>query len=324
MTNSAYAAYDISYTQRTPYITVTEYQNAPTAMDTSNLIAGGNMAVQEQALQEVIGRASSWIDQYTCGAWGTLAATQNTENARAWGNRYGQLIIHPKYWPILSVDAFTYGAVGGGYGWGYGSTGDWGTDDSGSGFGTTAASITPAGNIWVEPQQFVVQPTGVVTWNVNSSYGIGPSEYFCQWTYTNGWPVTTLAASAAAGATAITLANVTGVYPGTGLTLYDMPYDEPVQVASTYTPGSTTVPLVSPLQYSHSTTTMATNIPPAVKQAAILATTAFIKQRGSGALVVQDIGEVTRTQSGHSQNSGSDWDQAQLLLQPFKQMFVGY
>jgi len=315
MTNSAYAAYDTSYTQRTPYISVVEYQNAPTAMDISNLIAGGNEQVQMQALQEVIGRASSWIDQYTCGAWGTLAATQNVENGRVWGNRSGQLVVHPKYWPILSVDAFSYSAV---------QTQVYGYGDIQGGFGAAAASITPAGNIWIEPQQFVVQPSGVVTWNVNSTYGIGPGQYFCQWTYTNGWPISQLAASVSAGATSITPSVVTGIYPGTSLTLYDMPNDEVIQVASSYVPGTATVPLVSPLSYSHPATATVTNIPPAIKQAAILLTTAFIKQRGSGALVVQDIGQVTRTQSGHSQNSGADWDQAELLLNPFKQIFVGY
>ena len=316
MTNqSAYAPYDVSYAQRTPYITTTEYINAPTAMDTSNLIAGGNAQVQLEALQEVIGRASSWIDQFTCGAWGTLAATQNVENGRVWGNRSGQLIVHPKYWPILSVDAFSYSAV---------ETQVYGYGEMQGGFGLAAASITPAGNVWIEPQQFVVQPSGVVSWNVNSTYGIGPGQYFCQWTYTNGWPISQLAASVPAGATSITPTTVTGIYPGTSLTLYDMPNDEVIRVASSYVPGSATVPLTSPLSYSHPATATVTNIPPAIKQAAILLTTAFIKQRGSGALVVQDIGAVTRTQSGHSQNSGADWDQAQLLLQPFKQTFVGY
>jgi len=139
---SAYAPYDISYTQRTPYITTTEYLNAPTAMDVSNLIPGGDAQVQIDALQETIGRASSWIDQFTCGAWGSLAATQNVENARVWGNRYGQLIVHPKYWPILSVDAFSFGAIGG-QGWGYEGVG---------GYGSTSASITPAGNIWIDAE----------------------------------------------------------------------------------------------------------------------------------------------------------------------------
>ena len=315
MTNSAYAAYDVSYTQRTPYLSVQEYQNAPTAMDIFNLIPGGDVNVQMQALTEVISRASSWIDQFTCGAWGTLAATQNVENGRVWGNRSGQLIVHPKYWPILSVDAFSYSAV---------QTQVYGYGTMQGGFGAAAASITPAGNVWIEPQQFVVQPSGVVSWNVNSTYGIGPGQYFCQWTYTNGWPISQLAASAAAGATSIQPSVLTGIYPGTSLTLYDMPYDEHIQVASSYVPGEAIVPLTQPLAYAHASTATVTNIPPAIKQAAILATTAFIKQRGSGALVVNDIGELSRTLTGASQNSLSDWDQAETLLKPFRQIMVGY
>jgi hypothetical protein len=315
MTNSAYAAYDVSYTQRTPYLTVQEYQNAPTAMDIFNLIPGGDINVQMQALTEVISRASSWIDQYTCGAWGTLCATQNVENGRVWGNRYGQIIVHPKYWPILSVDTFSYSAV---------TAPGWGAAGATAGFGTNAASISPAGNVWIEPQQFIVQPGGTAQWNLNSTYGITTSEYLCQWTYTNGWPVTTLAQPAVAGDTSITPVTVTGIYPGTNLKIYDMPIDEAITVASTYVPGSAVVPLVSPLWTSHSTSAMITNIPPAIKQAAILATTAFIKQRGSGALVVQDIGELSRTINGASQNSLSDWDQAETLLKPFRQIMVGY
>jgi len=311
---SAYAPFDVSYSQRTPYLTVTEYQNAPTALDIGNLVAGGSPLVQQQALQEVIGRASSWMDQFCCGAWGTLAATQNIENGRVWGNRNGQLVVHPKYWPILSVDTFSYSAIGGN---------QWGVGGLSGGFGTTAASITPAGNIWIEPQQFVVSPSGVSSWNVNSAQGIGTAEYFCEWTYTNGWPVTTLAASVAAGSQSITLTNVTGIFPGTALTLYDMPNDEQIQVASTYSVGASVVPLVSPLQYTHFSA-MATNLPPAIKQAAILATTAFIKERGSGALVVNDIGEVTHSEQGSVQNSAGDWAQAEFLLMPFRQTFVGY
>jgi hypothetical protein len=313
---SAYAPYDISYTKRTPYITVTEYQNAPTSMDISNLIAGGDWNVQMMALQETIARASSWIDQYTCGAWGTLAATQQVENGRVWGNRYGQLVVHPKYWPILSIDAFSYGLISS-PSWGFGG-------DMAGGVGSTAASITPAGNVWIEPQQFIVQPVGAVQWNVNAAQGIGTGQYECQWTYTSGWPVTELAAPATAGDTSITLVDVTGIVPGTRLSIYDMPNDEPIMVSQAYTPGTLSVALGAPLVHSHAISSMVTNIPPAVKQAAILATTAFIKQRGSGAMVVQDIGEVTRTQTGPSQNSGSDWNQAQLLLEPFKQTFVGY
>jgi hypothetical protein len=78
------------------------------------------------------------------------------------------------------------------------------------------------------------------------------------------------------------------------------------------------------MQYAHQSGVMVTNLPPAIKQAAILATTAFIKQRGSGALVVADMGAVTKQQTGFSQNAGSDWDEAKKLLNPYRQTFIGY
>ena len=294
---SAYAPFNTSYELRTPYLTTTEYQAAPTAMDVSNLVSGGP-AQQTSALQETIGRASSWIDQYTCGAWGTLCATQNVENARVWGNRMGQIVVHPNYWQILSVDAFSYSPIG-------------------YGFANATASITPSGNVWIEPQQFVVQPTGITRWQSLGATGVTTSEYFCEWTYTNGWPNTSLSASVDAGAESITPVSVTGLYPGSTVTIYDLPNDEMIQVASSYTVGASVVPLTTPLQYFHDTTATVTNLPPAIKQAAILATTAFIKQRGSGALQVADMGAVTHVDSGFSQNSGDDWYQAMELIKPF-------
>src|SRR5665213_2979273 len=105
---SSFAPFDASYPQRTPYLTAAEYENAPTSMDISNLIPGGSAQSNLNSLIETINRASSWVDQFTCGAWGSLCATQNQENARVWGNRMGQIIVHPKYWPILSVDTFSY------------------------------------------------------------------------------------------------------------------------------------------------------------------------------------------------------------------------
>src|ERR1039458_4367189 len=304
---SAYAAYATSYTNRTPYLSLGEYNNAPTAMDVSNLIAGGNPDAQSSVLAETISRASSWIDQITMGSWGTLAATVNVENARIWGNNAGQLIVHPKYWPLLEVDSFSYAAQG---------------------FANnTAASITPAGNIWIEPMQFIVQPQGVMSWGLNGGGGgiAGGRQYFCTWSYCNGYPVSTLSASVGPGATSIAPVSVTGIYPGTELTIYDDPFDETVQVAASYVPGTATVPLTpaSTLVNDHMAGVMVTNLPPAVKQAAILLTTALIKQRGSGALIVNDIGEVSHTQSSAAQDQAEDVGRAFELLQPFKAIFVG-
>jgi hypothetical protein len=306
----AYANYDQSYTNRIPLLTPQEYTSAPTSMDTSNLV-GGNAQSNATALIETIARASSWVDQFTMGSTGTLAATRNTESYRIWSSRDLTLKVHPRFWPILEVDSFSYAQVGGGFG--------------------NAASVTPAGNVWIEPQEFVVNLNGTSGFGFNSGFGgfggtgIAPcSQYYCTWSYVNGYPVSTLTASVAAGATSITPYSVIGIYPGTTLTLYDLPNDEQVQVAASYVPGAATVPLVGTTAYAHPTGVMVTNLPPAVKQAAILATTAFIKQRGSGALVVADMGAVTHEQTGMSQGSSSDWAEAELLLEPFRQVFVGY
>ena len=302
---SQYASYETSYEQRTPYVTAAEYNNSPQSIDTMNLIAGGSAQANQTALVETIGRASSWVDQFTCGAWGTLCATQNTESARIWSGRDGLLKVHPRWWPILSVDSLSYSPVGAGF--------------------ANAASVTPAGNVWIEPQEFIVNP--FASGNFSLSYwpgGVAPTrEYYLTYVFTNGWPNTTLAASVAAGATSIQPLNVTGLYPGTMLTLYDLPYDEAIQVSQSYVPGSAIVPFDIPLSFNHGIGATITNLPPAVKQATLLMTTAFIKLRGSGALVVSDMGAQLHQQTGFSQQGGSDVAQAETLLMPFKMVYVG-
>ena len=239
--NSAYAPYLQTYGLTTPYITVDEYQRAPTAIDVANLVSGGPQS-QHVALMESIARASSWIDQYvTNSAYNTLCATSNVENARVWGNREGQIIVHPKLWPILEVQAFNYSVPGAGF---------------------TQTEVTPAGNIWIEPQQFIVQPNATYSWNTqqwSNSYGgawptgISTQQYLCEWTYINGFPNSVTAASVAAGSASITVQSGVGIYPGTQLTIFDAPNDEVVTVASNFVADSKVIPLVSPTIYSHET-----------------------------------------------------------------------
>jgi hypothetical protein len=274
-------------------------------MDTMNLIPGGDPTVNLQALQETIARASSWIDGYVTGsAYSTLNASSNVENARVWGNRLGQLRIHPKLWPILEVQSFTYGAIPTGVG--------------------SAASIISQGNIWIEPQEFIVAPSGLIGLGLNAPRGIGPQEYYCIYQYVNGFPNTTLSASVAAGSFSASVQSGLGVYPGTQMTLFDSPYDEQITVASNFTPDTAFIPFATGLMYQHGAGATLTNLPKSVKQACILATTAFIKERGSGALIAADIGEITRTQSGFAQGAGGDWAQAKELLNPLKQQYIGF
>lgn len=306
---SAMAPYTSSYELRTPYISVTEFINSPVAVDYNNLLPGGSTLSNEVALQETIGRASSWVDQFTCGAYGTLCATVETENARLWGSYRGTLISHCRYWPILEVRSFSYTTLAAGLASG----------------NNIAASVDPSTSIVVYPQEFEVSQPGLVTWSPWATGGIQRRyEFTCEWVYVAGWPQTSLGASVAAGAASIEPTTVTGIYPGTMLTIYDVPNDEPITVASTYTPGDSIVPLTSELQYSHQTTATVTNLPPAIKQATIWITNAFIKQRGSGALEVTDMGATVHQQSGYNQNSGSDWDMAKMLLWPFRQQYMGY
>ena len=61
----------------TPYLTLTEFKNAPTAVDISNLVWNStDQAVQDAELNNVIARASSWVDTY-CNQ--VLAATTEQE-----------------------------------------------------------------------------------------------------------------------------------------------------------------------------------------------------------------------------------------------------
>jgi hypothetical protein len=114
-----------------------------------------------------------------------------------------------------------------------------------------------------------------------------------------------------------------GIYPGTTLTMYDMPYDEQITVASTYVPHTTPVPLTAGTQYAHATGVMVSNLAPAVKEAAILLTSALIKQRGSAALEVADMGAITHQGSGFTMGEGDDVGLAMELIHPLKQTFVG-
>ena len=304
LVTSAFAWYDTSYVQKTPYLSPAELYAYPTALDFTNLVPG-NAEANAAAVREVLGRVSSWIDGYTCGAWGTLVAAQNSENARVWGNRMGQLVIHPKYWPILSVDSFSYGVLG-------------------YGFPSASASINPSTSVWIEPQQFVVQPQGVVGFGLNAPSGITTCEYFCEWQYTNGWPNTYLSASVAAGSASIQPQSVTGIYPNTPLRIDDSPYNEAVTVASTYVTGTAIVPLTSNLAFNHSTSAVVSNLPGTVKEAAVLVASAFVKQPGSGGVIVADISGVSGVERSSPQNAGGDLALAMQMLDSVKMRYVGY
>lgn len=249
-----------------PYITVGEYQNAPTSMDISNLVVGGNSAAQDAELSRVILRASSFLDEYLNQ---NLCATRKIETQRTRFMPNGFISLHPNQNPIIALEAFSYGMAP-----------------------NQLVAIPDPSLCWFESQQIIIPVSQMsLTWSSSGplSFGGGGSnanQIYCQYTYTSGYvnnPITT----AVAGTSSMTVANATGIVAGQALRIYDGAKSELVYVASGYTYGATTVTLVSPLLYDHAAGTTFGNLPNAIKEACILVTSAFIKMRGDSSMTMQ-------------------------------------
>ena len=234
------------------YLTVAEYKNAPTGVDTGNLVPGGTQAQNDAELANVIARASSWMDQI-CRQ--ILAPTTDTERHRVRPGRLGQLYVKTDCFPIIRVTALKYTA-----------------DPRG---GWTSFDLA-AGTIVVGDTFFEAFVDAASSWS-----------YWVEFTYENGYPNTTLASSASAGATSIVVASSLGIYPGQELTIYDAERTETVSVSPSYVSGST-IQITGTLANSHSSGVAVSALPPAVKEAALLATSLLIRNRGAEALVLDE------------------------------------
>ena len=246
------------------YLTVAEYKNAPTAIDYDNLVVGGTAAQQDAELANVIMRASSYMDEYFNQ---TLNAVLNTETRRTRITGEGNLIIHPKNVPILALTSFQYGPTP-----------------------NLLTTLSDCSQAWFEEQEVII-PLGSMNVTTSSqgplSFGSAYSnrqQIYCKYSYVGGYP-NTLTGTLTAGATSITVADTTGILPNQDLTIYDGASTEDVIISPNYTYGATTIPIVSPLKYSH-TGVAISGLPDAIKQACILLTTAFLKVRGDGSLTM--------------------------------------
>jgi hypothetical protein len=273
-----------------PYLTIDEYKRAPTAVDVGNLARGGSQAQQDAELANVIVRASAWVNGI-CNQ--NLAATRDTENGRVRVNRAGEYAVHPRYWPILEVVTFAAGS---------------------SPSALTNLDLT---NCFIEEQLFTIPSTSITS-------GIGPAlqfgatgfgdRAFAQWTYVNGWAVTTLATViAAAGATSVVVRDATGIYAGTRLTIYDAENTETFTVTSLV--GTTlTVPA---LTFAHATAGVSISaLPGTVKEAAVLLTSSLVKSRGNEAVVMAAIDQQPATVTTNP-SATRDAQMAKEMLIPF-------
>jgi len=249
-----------------PYLTLDEYKAAPTAIDLDNLVfSSQDPEVQNNELRNVIARASSWMDTY-CNQ--TLGATVETEQQRSRISTDGSIRFHPRFNPIVALTEFNYG------------------------YPTNMASLGDCSIAWIEDQQIIIPNANLGNWTSQGplsfgSYNGGPSNtVFLNYTYVAGYANTTLAFNSVATASSITVVSGTGITAGQVFTIYDGLNTEIVTVASTYVYGSIIVPLTRPLVNAHAAGSSFSALPPAIKQAAVLVTTAFLKVRGDSSMTM--------------------------------------
>jgi len=282
----------------TPYLTLAEYKNAPTAIDLDNLVWNSqDPDVQDAELSNVIARASSWIDTY-CNQ--VLAATTETENMRARISQDGTIRVHPRYNPIIALVGFSYGNP------------------------STQMNPVDPSLAWIEDYQIII-PAGNLGFNYTYQgplqFGLPAtprSEMFINLQYVAGYANTTII-SATQGATSLTVADPTGITAGLTLKIYDGFDSEFITVASTYTFGSTTIPLTSALAYSHASGVSISALPPAIKEAAILVTTSMLKVRGDNSMVMSVASRAGEAVDG-AQKIGTELKIAMDLLVPYRRI----
>lgn len=285
----------------TPYLTTLEYRNAPTAIDLDNLVFNStDPDVQDSELANVIARASSWIDTY-CNQ--VLGATQETETQRARIASDGTIKFHPRYNPVIALTDFWYGNPS-----------------------TNLIQASDCSVAWIENQE-IIFPYASLSTTLTSQ---GPIQFgfpstsgqvvYLKYTYVNGYP-NTLIATAVAGQSTLTVTSGTGITAGDQLKIYDGMNSENVTVASNYVFGSNTVPLNTPLLYSHAAGISISALPPAIKEAAILVTTAMLKVRGDNSLTMA-VGTLPNQASAPQVQAsiGDDMAMAQSLLAPYRRI----
>jgi len=278
----------------TPYISVDMFKHhRRRGVQVDNLVPRGTPDEQDAALAEIIESASVWIDNLILQV---LAATQDTVLERVNVNRRGYATIHPRYRPVIALTSFACGPTPNTL--------------------QTYADLTGCG---VEPNRITVptQPWGLTTSQGPLQFGAVAApmdQAWIQYTYQNGYPVTTLTAPVAAGATSLPLADTTGIVAGqTQLTVYDLQRRVRFTAGTVSTaptggvgtgPGTVVCPaLPYALPNSGNYPTMVSALPPDVIEACVLVIRAMIKETGGS--------------NPENQDAGEDYIEAEAVMHPY-------
>ena len=281
------------------YLSAAEYRAAPTAVDSNNLVAGGNQAVQDAALLEQIRRASSWINNELNQS---VIAASRVELHRARYQRDGTLSIRTNGTPANQLLGLSLGTHAG-----------------------DLAVVSDLSGAFIDEGQWVIPNTGVNAGGYPIQFGprvTAGGRLLAKLTVVSGWPNTTLTASAIAGATTITVASGAGFTPALGsdvasdsVQIIDGALTETVTVSSV----AGNVLTVSALVNAHSSGAVVSSMPGAIKEAATLVTSAFIRTRGSEAIIMAQ-GTTPGPSAGDMANRGPSLGAAARMLVTYRRV----
>lgn len=283
-----------------PYLTLEEYKSAPTAIDLDNLVWNSqDPDVQDAELKNVIIRASSWADTY-CNQ--VLGATLETEQQRTRVTPSdGSIRLHPQFSPIVALTDFNYG------------------------YPTNMASLGDCSIAWIEPQEIIIPNAQLGNWTSQGPLSFGSynggyqNEIFVKYTYVAGYANTIVAEPSAIGDTELTVLDAVGIVAGQTLTIYDGANTELITVANDYVFGNNTVTLARPMLYAHDVDTSVSALPPAIKEAVILITTAFLKVRGDSSMTMQ-VTTLPTIQAPGAEKYGDELALAARLLSTYRRI----
>lgn len=265
-----------------PYISTAMYKAAPTGLAPDAIVAGGTPQQQEAELAREIIKASAEMDSFCYGAsGGTLRATVDTEMQRLRMDREGFFRLTPRFTPVLALEAFSSG------------------DDP-----AAMTDLTDLSHVEVEQTRIRVPayPFTTVTSAGPLQFGAMATtgrDALVKYSYTNGWPLTALTSAVTAGATTLTLDDVTGVYVGTRLVVRDPLVGDEAVIVSAVSGSDVTV---SPLAQDHAAGVQVDALAQVLLDACIEITTGMLKRRSQ-----QSVKVMRRTQ----RSSGAPVSQAQ-------------
>lgn len=310
----------------TPYITPAALESAPTGVSWQIIPEPGALpAAVEAEVSNICWRATSIVDTYCAQV---LRATVDNEFLTGPGSprvghepgtRNGRLIM--RRWPVIDVLAILTS-----------SNRSW----------PRQWTPVPSGQFEVShPLLNAMSDAAAATapdggWSVTLAPGYVPplprgrNSTRLQVSYTNGWPHTSLTATANAGAQTLAVDDVTG-WAGVSGFVYDGAQTETLTVSSvtattpqtlpngagTAQAGPGTVMLSSPLAYQHVAGTMVSALPANVIWASALAAAAQALEGGVVSISIQSM-------PGSEESSGRGVEDMQaeyeLLLDPFRRI----